>query len=91
MITRRSRTGTRVEVRVAAQGDKAKDVLGRVEHVQTVEPVDGHLLVVLDRETHDFSPLARALLDANIPLREIKEEPVNLETAFMRFTKGIVQ
>ena len=90
-ITRRTRTGTRVEVRVGGQGDKAKDILGRVEHVQTVEPIDGHLLVVLDQETHDFSPLARALLDANIPLREIKEEPVNLETAFMRFTKGIVQ
>ena len=29
--------------------------------------------------------------DANSPLQELKEEHVNLETAIMRFTKGIVQ
>ena len=36
-------------------------------------------------------PLARALLEAQVPVREIKEEDVNLETAFMRLTKGAVQ
>ncbi len=31
------------------------------------------------------------LLENNFKLREIKEEDVNLETAFMRLTKGMIQ
>ena len=90
-ITRRTRSGTRVEIRVANHGDRAQELLKKVDGVTGVEAVDGQIMVDLERETQDFSFLARALLDSNIPLREIKEEPVNLETAFMRFTKGIVQ
>jgi ABC-type multidrug transport system ATPase subunit len=47
--------------------------------------------VELEKQTHDFSGVARALLDNNFKIHEIKEEEVNLETAFMRLTKGIVQ
>ncbi len=52
---------------------------------------NGELIVELEKETHDFSFLARALLEARVPLRGIREETVNLETAFMRLTKGVVQ
>ena len=48
-------------------------------------------MVELEKQTHDFSHVAKLLLDNNFRLREIKEEEVNLETAFMRLTKGIVQ
>lgn len=90
-IVRRTRTGTRVEVIVPSGQSQAEAVLGRLDHVQQVESDNGRLLVSLKREMHDFSFIARALLDAKIPIREIREEQVNLETAFMRFTKGIVQ
>lgn len=90
-IVRRTRTGTRVEVIVPSGQSQAEAVLGRLDHVQQVESDNGRLLVSLKGEMHDFSFIARALLDAKIPIREIREEQVNLETAFMRFTKGIVQ
>lgn len=90
-IVRKTRTGTRVEVRVAAGQDKAQLVLSKLPHVTSVEQDDGRLIVDLSAETQDFSFLAEALVQAKLPLRGIQEEPVNLETAFMRFTKGKVQ
>ncbi|MFH1417205.1 MAG: ABC transporter ATP-binding protein [Planctomycetota bacterium] len=90
-IVRRTRTGTRVEIKVAAHQDQAAAVLDKLAPVEEVTAEDGRLLVTLTTQPRDFSFLALALLRARIPLREIKEEHVNLETAFMRFTKGIVQ
>ncbi len=90
-IIARTRSGTTVEIKVAARQDLASAVLQKLDAVSNVESEDGRLLVSLKRETHDFSFLARALLVAKLPLQEIKEEHVNLETAFMRLTKGIVQ
>ncbi|HVP12268.1 MAG TPA: ABC transporter ATP-binding protein [Phycisphaerae bacterium] len=90
-IVRRTSGGTRVEIKVAAHHEQASALLQRLHSVASVTSEDGRLVVALKGDTHDFSFLAKALLDAKIPLREIKEEEVNLETAFMRFTKGIVQ
>lgn len=90
-IVRRTAAGTRIEIRVAAHQTQAANVLERLEPVESVTSEDSRLIVLLKGETHDFSFLARALLEAKIPLREIKEEEVDLETAFMRLTKGIVQ
>jgi ABC-2 type transport system ATP-binding protein len=90
-IVRRTSGGTRVEIRVAAHQEQAAALLQRLAPVAGVTAEDGRLLVALKTDMHDFSFLAKALIDAKIPLREIHEEEVNLETAFMRFTKGIVQ
>ena len=90
-IIRRTRSGTLVEVKVGDAQERAKAVLERLDPVDGVTSENGRLLVSLKRATTDFSFLARAILDAKLPLHELKEEPVNLETAFMRFTKGIVQ
>jgi ABC-2 type transport system ATP-binding protein len=90
-IVRRTKSASRIEIRVASGQEKAEQILQALPLVEKVEADDGRLLVSLKQETHDYSFLARALLEARLPLHEIKEEPVNLETAFMRFTKGIVQ
>ncbi len=90
-IIRRTRGGTRVDIRLLHGQDRAADVLRQLDGVVRVESEDGKLVVELKGETQDFSFLARALIAADLPLREITEEPVNLETAFMRLTKGIVQ
>ena len=39
----------------------------------------------------DYSFIPRQLVAAGFPLTMLKEEEVNLETAFMRLTKGMVQ
>jgi ABC-2 type transport system ATP-binding protein len=90
-IVRRTQTTSRVEVRVFDRQDHAAQVLQALPLVARVEAENGRLLVSLKKETKDYSFLAKALLQARLPLHEIKEEPVNLETAFMRFTKGVVQ
>lgn len=90
-IIRKVKTGTKLHVRVTEQQDLAALLLERKPGIKSVELLDGYLAVELEKQTHDFSGIARVLLDNNFKIQEIKEEEVNLETAFMRLTKGIVQ
>jgi ABC-2 type transport system ATP-binding protein len=90
-IYRRAKTGTKVHIRVTEQQDLAALLLKKTRGIKGVEQVDGHVVVELEQQTHDFSPIVKLLLKNNFRIRGIKEEEVNLETAFMRLTKGIVQ
>ncbi len=90
-IIRRARTGTKLHIRVTEQQDLAALLLQRTKGVRSVDQRDSALVVELERQTHDFSGIARALLDNNFKIHEIREEDVNLETAFMRLTKGMIQ
>ncbi len=90
-IIARVKTGTRLHIRVTQQQDLAALLLQRTRGIKAVTLVDGYIVVDLENQTRDFSDLARTLLDNNFKLQEIKEEEVNLETAFMRLTKGMVQ
>jgi ABC-2 type transport system ATP-binding protein len=90
-ITRRARMGTRVSIRVGDKIDIAADVLGKLEPVKAVQVNDGTISIELKADVKDFSFLARALIERRLPIQEIREEEVNLETAFLRLTKGIVQ
>ncbi len=90
-ILERAKTGTKLHVRVAEQQDLAALMLERVKGVKEVSQHNGEITVELDQRTHNFSGLAKLLIDNNFKIREIREEDVNLETAFMKLTKGIVQ
>jgi ABC-2 type transport system ATP-binding protein len=90
-IVRRARMGTRVQVRVVEQPKLAAELLGRQPGVKQVEQTDGQILVELGQEVHDFTDIVRVLLTNNFRIHEVREEEVNLETAFMRLTKGLVQ
>ncbi len=90
-IIARVKRGTRVHVRVAEQQELAGRLLQRMRGIKSVVQQDGRLVVELEGTTHDFTGIAKALLDNNFRLCELREEEVNLETAFMRLTKGIVQ
>ncbi len=90
-IVRRTKMGTTVELKVGDRQAEAMAVVQQLEPVASVTSDDGYVRVTMKQEMHDFGFLAYALLKAKLPLQEIREEQVNLETAFMRFTKGIVQ
>ena len=90
-IINRVKTGTKLHVCVTEQQDLAALCLERANTVKSVAQEDGHIVVELKEQTTDFSHLARLLLDNKFKIREIKEEEVNLETAFMRLTKGLIQ
>ena len=58
--------------------------------VANVQAQNGRLTVELNSECKDYNFLISALVTAQIPVKEVREEEVNLETAFMRLTKGLV-
>ncbi len=90
-IIRRVKTGSKLHVRVVEQQDLAALLLQKTRGVKSVEQDNSRLLVELDSQTHDFTAITKLLIQNNFRICEIKEEEVNLETAFMRLTKGIVQ
>ncbi|MEW6250090.1 MAG: ABC transporter ATP-binding protein [Planctomycetota bacterium] len=88
---RRAQLGTVVHVVSPDDPEKCRAVLEKLPHVSEVQCNNGAVIVKLDQETADFTFIAHALLTHRLRIREIKQEEVNLETAFMRLTKGIVQ
>ena len=89
-IIRRARVASKLHVKVTEQQDLAALLLEKLPEVKNVTQENSQLTVELTGQTHDFSAIANALLKNNFKIRELREEEVNLETAFMRLTKGIV-
>ena len=44
-----------------------------------------------DTAGHTYTDLPNMLINGGFRITKFTEEPVNLETAFMRLTKGLVQ
>ncbi|MCH7872496.1 MAG: ABC transporter ATP-binding protein [Planctomycetes bacterium] len=88
---RRARVGVVVHVKTPDDQERARLVLEGLDGVESAAINDGMLVVNLQGDTTDFGFIARAMLDNDLRIHEIKQEEVNLETAFMRLTKGIVQ
>jgi ABC-2 type transport system ATP-binding protein len=59
------------------------------EIVERVEAGDKYLTVTLTDGQSDYSELATMLVTAGHKLTLLREEELNLETAFMALTKGI--
>ncbi|MEM6459443.1 MAG: hypothetical protein AAF710_08650 [Planctomycetota bacterium] len=98
-IIERARTigggGRVLHVGVSAKTAQAAALLQQTPGIERVEPVNGHLRVSLAADApdaHDAAPrIAAALIKQGYALTKLDEEQVNLETAFMRLTKGLVQ
>lgn len=90
-VVRRAKVGTRVHIRVLEHQDLAAQLLARAEVIKKVEQNNGYIVAELGDNVHDFSSIAQLLIANKFRIQEIKAEEVNLETAFMRLTKGIVQ
>ncbi len=88
---RRARTGTVVHVITPDDAEKARAALAGLQNVESATLRDGMIVLNLAEETNDFSFIVERLLAQRIRISEIKREEVNLETAFMRLTKGMVQ
>jgi len=94
-IMARSNVGQVVHVAVADRTKEAMALLATVQGVTTVdllqdrdEPV---IELTLDGNTiGDLSDLPSRLVASGFRIRSFQPEPLNLETAFMRLTKGLV-
>lgn len=81
---------------VRVNGDKANERAARlIEQHGDVERVIinplGTLVITLKKGVHDYSFLPTLLVQAGLPLTLFREEELNLETAFMELTRGLVQ
>lgn len=91
-IVRRAKTGTVIQVGVPLdQQEPAAALLSQDPNVENVAKNNGFLSVSLRSGVEDYSFVPQRLLAAGYKLTLLKEEEVNLETAFMRLTKGMVQ
>jgi ABC-2 type transport system ATP-binding protein len=90
-IVKRARSGTVLHVGVSANQAGAAALLTQSPQVETVAANNGYLEVSLKTGVEDYSFVPAQLVGAGFRLTLLKEEEVNLETAFMRLTKGMVQ
>ncbi len=88
-VMRQVRGQTVLLIDVRTDRDAAGKLLEQHDLVDKVEEKDDVLRVTLVEGDHDYSPLAKLLLDNNHALTRLNEEEINLETAFMTLTKGI--
>lgn len=87
----RARTGRILHVAVAARPQEATATIKAVEGVLEATIENGLIRVSLDAEKGDPARIAASLVQGGFGLTRMQEERVNLETAFMRLTKGLVQ
>ncbi len=88
-VMRQVRRQTVLCIRVAGDLAPAAKLLDGHELVESVEPDKDYLKVTLADGQQDYSDLATALVAAGHKLTLLKEDELNLETAFMALTKGI--
>src|SRR5205823_6671940 len=90
-IVRRARVGTVLHVGVAENQEQAAALLSQDPNVTSVSANNGFMEVALRDGVEDYTFVPQRLIAAGYRLTLLKEEDVNLETAFMRLTKGMVQ
>lgn len=101
-ILRRARVGHVIHVGIVGDAQRAEQVLRAFPGVKKVTMADGTgsvngqagtLFHVTFEEAagRTYTDLPNLLINGGFRLTQFTEEPVNLETAFMRLTKGLVQ
>jgi ABC-2 type transport system ATP-binding protein len=90
-IVRRAKVGTVIHVGVTENQAGAGALLAQDPSVESVAANNGYLEVALKTGISDYSFVPQRLVQGGFRLTLLKEEEVNLETAFMRLTKGMVQ
>jgi len=90
-VMRKARQQILLEIRVVDRTEDAAKLLEQHPLVAGVDLVKGTILTKLRPEVLDYSDLPVALMAAQFRLILFREEEVNLETAFLSLTKGLVQ
>lgn len=80
-----------LNIRVQSETDRAAKMLEQHDQVASLKIDDGTMIVTLKSGILDYSDLPTQIIAANFKLTLFREEELNLETAFMELTKGLVQ
>jgi ABC-2 type transport system ATP-binding protein len=90
-VMRKARQSVLLQVRVSDRIEEAAKLLEQSGLVSQVDIVKGTIEPRLKPDVQDYSPLPRMLIEHGFQLTLFREEEVNLETAFLALTKGLVQ
>ncbi len=91
-VMRKARQRILLNILVKDGTDRAAKLLEQCDSVEAVAIGKNQLLeVTLKPNVEDYSDLPSALIEAGFALKLFREEEVNLETAFLQLTKGLVQ
>ena len=74
-----------------APTDRAAALMEQADEVDSVTIERGTILATLVPEVMDYTALPTMLIEHGFRIELFREEDVNLETAFMQLTKGLVQ
>jgi ABC-2 type transport system ATP-binding protein len=91
-VMRKARSRIVLNVRVK---DRSEEAARSVEQCNSVDFVnvteDQMLAITLKSDIEDYSDIPSTLVEQGFALMLFREEEVNLETAFLELTKGLVQ
>ena len=88
-VMKQVRTTVVLNINVAERREEAARFLESQPEVEEIQEKPDYLLVKLRPEVERYSDLARRLIENGFELSLFREDEINLETAFMRLTKGI--
>jgi len=88
-LLKRVRPNTVLNIGIAGDGAAAAKLLRENRLVESAAQGDKYLTVTLVNGQKDYSDLATLLVSAGHRLTLLREEELNLETAFMALTKGV--
>jgi ABC-2 type transport system ATP-binding protein len=77
-----------IEPALKDKTDQAAKLLSDDPLVHSVEINEGVIRVTIKEYNADYSPLSTLLINQGIAVKRFSEEEINLESAFMAFTKG---
>ena len=90
-VMRKARRSILLLIRVKDRTEQAAALLEKHPGVNAVDIRNGTIYATLNSDVLDYSELPTLLLEQGFKLTLFREEEVNLETAFMELTKGLVQ
>ncbi len=90
-VMRKARRSILLLIRVKERTEAAAALLQQHSGVNSLDIKNGTIYATLNAEVLDYSELPTLLLENGFKLTLFREEEVNLETAFMELTKGLVQ
>ncbi len=90
-VMRKARQQIMLQIRVTDRTEAAAQLLEQHPLVERVDILKGTIEARLKPDVFDYSALPSAIIEAGYKLALFREEEVNLETAFLALTKGLVQ
>lgn len=90
-VMRRARQRIMLQIEVTENTDAAAKLMESHDSIEKVNVNQGIIETTLKKEVEDYSFLPTILIEAGYQMTLFREEEVNLETAFMQLTQGLVQ